>query len=339
MADVPDSKSGPRKRVWVQVPPSVLGFCVDFFGDARLRRFCNSPALVGVILAWRCPDRQPHGHTSEARALIKQPRIRALGLALARMDHLSEAWQYSEAELPRGLLDNLSAARAPASDRRSVPARKRPDRPASNTGRADRMAPSQAQSHPERCSSTRQPATTARHPSRSVCRTGDPARGRLPQAHRLAGDSKEIQAAYSPFTHRTLVRPPSYRQSPNIHTRGEGHALRISLSDGLTNIVVFCFVPIGTADAFDLDQVEPFSVAACDAASARRNWTELNNPDSSVSAGPVDDDVSKRNSDHVHRRFAPPRSSVQEAYGRTRALFYENSESAPGDRTGGRTVY
>ncbi len=25
MADVPDSKSGPRKRVWVQVPPSVLG--------------------------------------------------------------------------------------------------------------------------------------------------------------------------------------------------------------------------------------------------------------------------------------------------------------------------
>ena len=24
MADAPDSKSGPRKRVWVQVPPSVL---------------------------------------------------------------------------------------------------------------------------------------------------------------------------------------------------------------------------------------------------------------------------------------------------------------------------
>jgi hypothetical protein len=35
MADVPDSKSGPRKGVWVQVPPSVLRTC----GDSQ--RFVN----------------------------------------------------------------------------------------------------------------------------------------------------------------------------------------------------------------------------------------------------------------------------------------------------------
>ena len=29
MADVPDSKSGPRKRVWVQVPPSVLNSVIS----------------------------------------------------------------------------------------------------------------------------------------------------------------------------------------------------------------------------------------------------------------------------------------------------------------------
>jgi hypothetical protein len=36
MADAPDSKSGPRKRVWVQVPPSVLN------GLARFRE-CEPP--------------------------------------------------------------------------------------------------------------------------------------------------------------------------------------------------------------------------------------------------------------------------------------------------------
>ena len=44
MADVPDSKSGPRKGVWVQVSPSVLkqlrdpiGARVEAPGEQRLR--------------------------------------------------------------------------------------------------------------------------------------------------------------------------------------------------------------------------------------------------------------------------------------------------------------
>ena len=50
MADVPDSKSGPRKRVWVQVPPSVLATRGESHpprSPARPRAFerHNSPGL------------------------------------------------------------------------------------------------------------------------------------------------------------------------------------------------------------------------------------------------------------------------------------------------------
>jgi hypothetical protein len=38
MADAPDSKSGPRKGVWVQVPPSVL-YNVRTYGDQGERGF------------------------------------------------------------------------------------------------------------------------------------------------------------------------------------------------------------------------------------------------------------------------------------------------------------
>ena len=56
MADVPDSKSGPRKRVWVQVPPSVLKqrrhsirVRVEAPAELRLIEVC-SPAKSNAIL-------------------------------------------------------------------------------------------------------------------------------------------------------------------------------------------------------------------------------------------------------------------------------------------------
>src|SRR5262245_49166828 len=45
MADAADSKSGPRKRVWVQVPPSVIWT----YGDCRI--FCATADATEMVLA------------------------------------------------------------------------------------------------------------------------------------------------------------------------------------------------------------------------------------------------------------------------------------------------
>ena len=78
MADAPDSKSGPRKRVWVQVPPSVLRTCCvsrplgesrhpQFFisrnayflrvaRNRRLSSFACAPELKADVGVRRVPD-------------------------------------------------------------------------------------------------------------------------------------------------------------------------------------------------------------------------------------------------------------------------------------------
>ncbi len=64
MADVPDSKSGPRKRVWVQVPPSVL--------------LVNSP-----------PAPFPPGGVRRAPAVGPGKKIRAYGPDIRRIEHVA----------------------------------------------------------------------------------------------------------------------------------------------------------------------------------------------------------------------------------------------------------
>src|ERR1700687_6128965 len=48
MADAPDSKSGPRKRVWVQVPPSALDR-TRTYGDSCERHLSQEPHLFTTV--------------------------------------------------------------------------------------------------------------------------------------------------------------------------------------------------------------------------------------------------------------------------------------------------
>ena len=62
MADAPDSKSGPRKRVWVQVPPSVVRICVVSLAtqvSSHLQFFCTHWGNIAMTVpgaATSCPQ-------------------------------------------------------------------------------------------------------------------------------------------------------------------------------------------------------------------------------------------------------------------------------------------
>ncbi len=75
MADAPDSKSGPRKRVWVQVPPSVLyayvfwrsdsarvGVCDGCSGSSARRVFvlCQRAEAITFLRGWKAPIKFCH---------------------------------------------------------------------------------------------------------------------------------------------------------------------------------------------------------------------------------------------------------------------------------------
>jgi hypothetical protein len=64
MADAPDSKSGPRKRVWVQVPPSVLANCVGsaLFATRHIARIAENIGRRAAALSG-----ERHGVRSASR--------------------------------------------------------------------------------------------------------------------------------------------------------------------------------------------------------------------------------------------------------------------------------
>jgi hypothetical protein len=71
MADAPDSKSGPRKRVWVQVPPSVLAARGESHLSWRSDDQHRYHARVDVEALWPC--------CSNHRSLTETPPNSVLG--------------------------------------------------------------------------------------------------------------------------------------------------------------------------------------------------------------------------------------------------------------------
>jgi hypothetical protein len=126
MADVPDSKSGPRKRVWVQVPSSVLRPAASP-NPCENQLFCNSLAPVGLILAWRCPEGRPNGNTPKEAEPLVLPVSPSRQTPPVTIGRVSEAGARAKSDqVSRGAMASASLSRlmwpGPQAANRSCPA-------------------------------------------------------------------------------------------------------------------------------------------------------------------------------------------------------------------------
>jgi hypothetical protein len=109
MADAPDSKSGPRKRVWVQVPPSVLMTCDEcetVRQSVLLQLFRPSWADIGLTLpggATSCLHFKRRGMAGIARSSIMASATPSQSAGFPRLKHArSQTKSVGQSDASRG---------------------------------------------------------------------------------------------------------------------------------------------------------------------------------------------------------------------------------------------